>query len=46
MELRCERRGQGEVGIVTHDGRVYAAFGAGVHDHNVSAYTRSDSQPG
>ena len=40
MELSCERRGQGEIGIVTHDGRVFAAFGATVNGHNVSAYTR------
>lgn len=40
MEINCERRGQGEIGIVTHDGRVFAAFGASVTGHNVSAYTR------
>src|SRR4051794_2964416 len=40
MELSCVRRGQGEIGIVTHDGRVFAAFGATVNGHNVSAYTR------
>lgn len=40
METRCERRGQGEVGIVTHDGHSYAAFGAGVSGHNVTGYTR------
>jgi hypothetical protein len=40
MELVCERRGQGEVGIVTHDGHVYAAFGASISGHNVTAYTR------
>lgn len=39
MELRCERPGQLEIGIVEHDGRVYAAFGASVHGHNVTAYT-------
>ena len=39
MELRCERRGQLEVGILEHDGRVYAAFGASVQGHNVTAYT-------
>jgi hypothetical protein len=41
MTTRCERRGQGKIGIVTHDGWCYAAFGAGVYGHNVSAYTRS-----
>jgi hypothetical protein len=40
MELFCERRGQGEVGIVTHDGHTYAAFGASVSGHNITAYTR------
>jgi hypothetical protein len=28
METQCERRGQVEVGIVTHDGLVYAALGS------------------
>ena len=40
METRCERRGQSEVGIVTHDGHVFAAFGSSVNGHNVSAYTQ------
>ena len=40
METRCERRGQLEVGIVTHDGHVFAAFGSSVNGHNVTAYTR------
>lgn len=40
MEARCERRGQGEVGIVTHDGYTYAAFGACIDGHNVTGYTR------
>src|SRR5206468_5450476 len=38
MELRCERRGQLEVGIREHNGQVYAAFGASVSGHNVAAY--------
>lgn len=42
MELRCERRGQGEVGIVTNGGRVFSAFGASVIGHNVTAYTRNE----
>jgi hypothetical protein len=42
MRAECYRRGQGEVGIVTNDGRVYAAFGASVSGHNVTAYTRND----
>ena len=40
METRCERRGQVEIGIVTHDGRTYAAFGSSVNGHNVTGYTR------
>ena len=39
MELRCERRGQLEIGILEHDGRVYAAFGSSITGHNVTAYT-------
>ena len=42
MELRCERRGQGEVGIVTHEGRMFSAFGASVSGHNVTAYTHTE----
>ncbi len=40
MTTRCERRGQGEVGIVTHDGHTYAAFGSSVSGRNITAYTR------
>ena len=40
MELICERRGQGEIGIVDHDGHVYAAFGSSVNGHNVTGYTQ------
>jgi hypothetical protein len=40
MEKRCERRGQCEVGIVTHDGHVFTAFGACIEGHNVTGYTR------
>ena len=39
MQMRCERRGQLEIGIIDHEGRIFAAFGAGVHDHNITAYT-------
>jgi hypothetical protein len=42
MQTRCERRGQCEIGIVAHDGRVFAAFGASVQGHNVTGYTRYD----
>jgi hypothetical protein len=40
METRCERRGQLEIGIVTHNGHVYAAFGASVNRRNITGYTR------
>ncbi len=39
MQMRCERRGQCEVGIITHEGGIYAAFGASVQGHNITAYT-------
>lgn len=42
MQTSCERRGQGEVGIITHDDRVFAAFGASVYARNITAYTRFD----
>ncbi len=40
METRCERRGQLEIGIVTHNGHVFAAFGSSVNGRNVTGYTR------
>ena len=40
METRCERRGQCEIGIVTHDGHVFAALGSSVYGRNVTGYTR------
>jgi hypothetical protein len=40
LETRCERRGQLEIGIVTHNGSVFASFGASVSGHNVTGYTR------
>ena len=40
MTTRCERRGQLEIGIVDHDGHVFAAFGRRVNGHNVTGYTR------
>jgi hypothetical protein len=42
LQVRCERRGQLEVGVLDHEGRVFAAFGAGVHGHNVTTYTRKE----
>ena len=40
MQTKCERRGQLEIGIVTHNGHVFAAFGSSVNGRNVTAYTR------
>jgi hypothetical protein len=40
MEARSERRGQCEVGIITHDGHVFAALGSSVNGRNVTGYTR------
>ena len=40
MQTRFERRGQLEIGIVTHDGRVFAAFGSSVNRRNLTGYTR------
>lgn len=42
MNLGCERRGQLEIGILEKDGRVFAAFGASVQGHNITAYTRAE----
>ncbi len=39
MEMQCERRGQLELGIITHNGHTYAAFGSSVNRHNVTGYT-------
>jgi hypothetical protein len=40
MQTKCERRGQLEIGIVTHDGHAYAAFGSSINGRNVTGYTR------
>jgi hypothetical protein len=40
MQTTCERRGQLEVGIVTHNGHVYAAIGSSVSGRHVTGYTR------
>jgi hypothetical protein len=40
MTTRCERRGQLEIGIVDHEGRIFAAFGSSVQGHNVTGYSR------
>jgi hypothetical protein len=39
---RSERHGQTEVGIVSHEGREFAALGATVHGRDITAYTRLD----
>jgi hypothetical protein len=39
---RSERHGQTEVGIVSHEGREFAALGATVHGRNITAYTKLD----
>ena len=40
MELLCERRGQVEIGVIDHNGHVFAAFGSSVNGRHVTAYTR------
>jgi hypothetical protein len=40
MLMTCYRRGQGEIGVIDHEGRIFAAFGASVQGHNVTGYTR------
>ncbi len=40
MELSSDRRGQVEIGVIDHHGRVFAAFGSSVSGHNITAYTR------
>lgn len=39
---RSERHGQTEVGIVSHDGREFAALGATVYGRDITAYTKRD----
>lgn len=39
---RSERHGQTEVGIVTHEGREFAALGATVQGRDITAYTKLD----
>lgn len=42
MKTRCERRGQVEIGIVTHDGHEFAAFGASINGRTITAYLSHD----
>lgn len=44
MQTTCYRRGQGEVGVIDHEGRIFAAFGSSVSGHNVTAYTRNEGK--
>jgi hypothetical protein len=44
LETRCERRGQLDVGIVTHNGHIFAAFGSSVNQHNITGYTRRQNR--
>jgi len=37
---RSERHGQHEVGIVSHEGREFAALGATIHGRDITAYTK------
>lgn len=37
---RSDRHGQTEIGIITHEGRVFAALGATIHGRDITAYTR------
>jgi hypothetical protein len=37
---RSERQGQVEVGIISHEGREFAALGATVHGRDITAYTK------
>lgn len=39
---RSERHGQTEIGIITHEGREFAALGATVHGRDITAYTKLD----
>lgn len=39
MASWCERDGQVEVGVIEHEGRVFAAFGASVQGRHVTGYT-------
>jgi hypothetical protein len=39
---RSERHGQTEVGIISHDGREFAALGATVQGREIKAYTKLD----
>jgi hypothetical protein len=43
MQTKCERRGQLEIGVVTNDGHVFAAFGSSINGHDVTGYTRHRS---
>lgn len=39
MKTWCERDGQVEVGVIEHEGRTFADFGASVQGREITAYT-------
>lgn len=43
MESRCERHGQLEIGIITHEGKEFRAGGASVVGKHVTGYLRAGS---
>jgi hypothetical protein len=40
VETRCERRGQVEIGVIDHNGNIFAAFGSSVYRRHLTAYAR------
>ncbi|HMP02759.1 MAG TPA: hypothetical protein PKC45_09700 [Gemmatales bacterium] len=40
MKTHCVMQGQSEIGVIEHEGREYAAFGASVEGRHVTAYTK------
>jgi hypothetical protein len=44
VQAYCVRKGQIEVGVISHEGREFAAFGATVNGHQMTAYTRFDNR--
>lgn len=44
MKTSCVRQGQIEFGVITHEGREFAAIGASVVGRQLTAYTESDGR--
>lgn len=44
MQTHCVRTGQIEVGIITHEGREFVAFGATVNGCDITGYTRINNR--